>query len=187
MNRIAVALLLSACGSYSAEPEPARAASAAVQTGTLRHWPETTEHLSMNVDVDPPSTILGPASPSGLVTFWSIASTSGGGSAFFYSDTFRPAHETRLAHVTSVEHVTDIHDASAFDYSRASVGPVRPGQVVLIHHLPSTRYLALVIDAIEPTDPAKAGAGPYAYANMSWYLTAPGSADFSGAVLTGSR
>jgi hypothetical protein len=68
-----------------------------------------------------------------------------------------------------------------FDYSPVSVGPVPVGAIVLVHHLPTGRYLALVLDAIEPVDPRSAGAGPYGYADVTWYLGEDGAVDFSAA------
>lgn len=180
---LAGALLTSACSAETTAPAPAttHAAASPVQRGQLRAWPETTTYL--NVDLLDPNVAaveLGPGRPEGLSAFWSIASTYGAGSAFFYSDLFRQARETRVAHAATVRRVQDIRDAAAFDYSLTSVGPVPAGGVVLVHHLPTARYLAIVVDAIEPVaDPRLAGAGPFAFANVTWYLTAAGSADFS--------
>jgi hypothetical protein len=152
-----------------------------VETGTLDRWPEATEHLTLDFATEPAVASLGQARPSGLDAFWSIASTSGAGSGFFYADFFRTPSETRVAQAKAVARVADIRDASAFDYSQRSVGPVAPGDVVLVHHLPSDRYLAIVIDAIHPADARTAGAGPYAFADVRWYLSAAGSPDFSAA------
>jgi hypothetical protein len=179
------AIVLCSCGSRSRSDDTNDVGEASrggtVETGTVRRWPEAIAHLSMDVDAHPPAVAVGPPAPSGLVAFWSIASTSGEGSGFFYSDTFRAVTETRVAHVTSTRRVADIRDAGAFDYSHAVVGPIPRGEIVLVHHVPSARYLAIVLDRVEPTDPRDAGTGPYAYADVTWYLTEPGSADFSAA------
>jgi hypothetical protein len=149
------------------------------QQGTIRQWPEATAYLLVDVDRQPATVELGPPRATGLDAFWSIASTEGGGSGFFYSDAVHGADETRVAYAANVRSIRDIRDASRFDYSAASVGPVPVGAVVLVHHLPSDRYLALVLDVVEATDARTAGAGPYAYADVTWYLGAPGVADFS--------
>jgi hypothetical protein len=177
-----LALVSSACsgGAHDEATSPAPSVAKRVEHGSVRRWPEATTFLSVDVDVVPPSTLFGPAHPSGLVAFWSIATTAEGGSGFFYADTFRATPETELALASGVRRVGEIHDAAAFDYAHASIGPVRPGEIVLIHHRPSARYLALVLDAIEPAE-VTAGPGPYAYADVTWYLTAAGDADFSGA------
>jgi hypothetical protein len=151
------------------------------QEGTLRRWPEATQYLLVDLDHEPATVELGPPRPSGLDAFWSIASTANGGSGFFYSDAVHGSGETRVAYAAGVARVSDIRDASRYDFSHASVGPVPVGAVVLVHHLPSDRYLALVLDVVEPTDARTAGPGPYAYADVTWYLTAKGEADFSAA------
>ena len=181
---VSAATVLSACGSGADTPSATPVSTAApVQTGKVERWPEASEHLSVDFDSEPAHAALGAARPSGLDAFWSVASTTGAGTGFFYADSFRDSNETRVAHLPSVHRVTDIHDAAAVDYSHTSVGPVAPGEVVLVHHVPSGRYLALVIDTIEraPGNAHSTGAGPYAYANMTWYLAAAGSADFSAA------
>lgn len=185
-------LALLACAGPSAEPTDIAPGVAERTTsnatpppkkGTLRHWPETTAYLLVNLEQAPATVELGPSRPTGLEAFWSIASTQPGGSGFFYSDAIHKADETRVAYAASVRRVQDIRDASTFDYSAVSVGPVPEGGIVLVHHLPSNRYLALVIDRIEPTDARTAGAGPYAYADVTWYLTEEGGgADFSAAL-----
>jgi hypothetical protein len=172
-------------GSSLVEPSSGTSSSPASaakppQKGTLRRWPEATSYLRVNLDTQPATVELGPARPSGMDAFWSIASTKGAGSGFFYSDRVRGTDETRVA-AAGVPRVQDIHDASIFDYSPASVGPVPVGGIVLVHHLPTNRYLALVLDAIEPVDPKTAGAGPYAYADVTWYLAEDGAVDFSAA------
>ena len=180
------ALLCSACAD-DAEPSTGasstRTSGAAVQTGVVEHWAESSEHLTIDLDSQPARVVLGAARPSGLDAFWSVASTAGAGTGFFYADGFRASGETQVAHLPSVHRVQDVHDAGAVDYSHAAVGPVAPGEVVLVHHIPSGRYLALVIDTIvqAPGDARTLGAGPYAFATMTWYLTAAGSADFSAA------
>jgi hypothetical protein len=156
-----------------------------VQTGQLRRWPEAQSHLSVSVDADTElaSAALGPARPSSINAFWSIASTKGAGSGFFYAE---PPRDGVLGATSQVAlarsaRVQDIRDASALDYSEASIGPVPPGGIVVVHNPATRRYLALVVDTIEPVDPRTAGAGPYAYADVTWYLAEAGSADFSSA------
>lgn len=150
------------------------------QKGALRRWPEATSYLLVNLDEQPATVALGPARLSGMDAFWSIASTRAAGSAFFYSDLVRGTGETRVAAAAGVRRVHEIRDASTFDYSAGAVGPVAVGGIVVVHHLPSDRYLAIVLDAIESVD-ARAGTGPYAYADVTWYLTESGGADFSSA------
>ena len=76
----------------------------------------------------------------------------------------------------------EIRDATRFDYSDTSVGPVPVGGIVLVEHVPTGRYLAIVVDAIEPvTTPTAGASGPFAFADVTWYLTADGTADFSAA------
>jgi hypothetical protein len=127
---------------------------------------------------------LDPTPASGLNAFWSIASTEGTGSAYFYAEHPPDAGATdtsRIVYAASATRVQDIRDASTFDYSHDSVGPVPPRGIVLVQNLASRRYLAIVIDAIAPADPHDAGAGPYAYADIRWYLTSEGSANLAAA------
>jgi hypothetical protein len=108
-----------------------------------------------------------------------VATTVGDGSGFFYAQRVTN-DDTRVAHA-AVSRVKDIRDARAFDYSQDSVGPIPRGGIVLVHHPASGRYLALVLDAIRPATLQADPIAPYAYADVTWYLTAPGSADFSAA------
>jgi hypothetical protein len=176
----------SACAAPAAAdgaPPAANAAATSAATlasGKVRRWPEATAHLLVRFDESGPRVELGRSEPSGLDAFWSIASTADGGSGYFYADVFRARGETRVAHATA-RRVSEIRDAAALDWTTESVGPVPASGIVVMQHTPSRRYLALVLDAIEPTDPRTAGAGPYAYADVTWYLTREGSADFSGA------
>ncbi|AKU96181.1 hypothetical protein AKJ09_02845 [Labilithrix luteola] len=180
----AFALVLSgsACGSAtndenSTGPRSPDASSARVAHGTIQQWPEATAYL--DVDPDPSGVIveIGPARPGGLDALWSIATTNPA-SGYFYSDAVRGTSETRVAFASTFSRVSDIRDASKLAFTRASVGPVPVGGIVVIEHAASHRYLAIVLDAIQPTDPRTAGAGPYAYADVTWYLTDEGSADF---------
>lgn len=178
------ALLLYGCGDRASDAPASTLASTAarpVLTGRVERWPEATAHLLVSIDGARASADVVASPGLGLVAFWSIASTSGAGSGFFYSDAHLGRSETRVAYAAGVARVQDIRDASRFDGSQPSVGPVAPPGIVLVHHLPSDRWLALVVDAIVALDPRDAGAGPYAYADVTWYLTEPGSADFSAA------
>lgn len=182
------AVALGACGGghdvdSTAAPGSAITARSArpVLSGRVERWPEATRHLNVTLEGDRASVTLGEATASGLTAFWSIASTAGDGSGFFYSDAIQGRSETRVAHAAGIRRVQEITDASAFDYSRSTVGPVEPHGIVLVHHVPTDRYLAIAIDALVPLDPRTAGAGPYAYADVTWYLTEPGSASFSAA------
>ena len=179
---LAIAALVSSCTS-SAEPEGFASASTTelppIAVGHVRGWPEATRHL--RVELGEHATVeIGEPRPTGLDVFWSIASTNPG-AGFFYSDAIRGTSETRVAHAVSARRVSDIRDASALDFTRDSVGPVPVGGIVVIAHEPSGRHLAIVVDAVEPTDPRTAGAGPYAHADVTWYLTPPGVTDFGGA------
>jgi hypothetical protein len=145
-----------------------------VESGSLARWPEATAHLS--VDVDAARVALEPKTPAGMSAFWSIASTKDGGSGYFYA-----VGASRVAWASSASRVQDIRDASALDFGADTVGPVPPGGIVVVQYLPSRRYFAIVIDTIERTDPLTAGGGPFAYANVRWYLTSDGSASFAAA------
>lgn len=151
-----------------------------IATGIVRHWPEATKHLRFEVGLHGTTAEVGDSRPAGLDAFWSIAGTHPG-SGFFYADSIRGTRETRVAHATGAQRVTDIHDAGTLDFTRESVGPVPVGGIVVVEHQPTRRYLAIVVDGIEATDPRAAGAGPYAYADVTWYLTDPDQADFSSA------
>jgi hypothetical protein len=179
---LVAALATVSCGhgssSTSTPPEPPSDAPPP-QKGTLLRWPEGVQYLLVDLSHDPATVELGLPRPSGLDALWSIASTENGGSGFFYSDAVHGAAETRVAYAADVRSVSEIRDASRYDFSSTTVGPVPVGAVVLVHHLPSDRYLALVLDVVQPTDARTAGVGPYAYANVTWYLTAKGEADFS--------
>jgi hypothetical protein len=182
MVAVLTSMLLYGCADEApSSPASPRVSGPPVQSGKLLHWPEATTYLNVNFAGQPPTVELGAARPSGLGAFWSVASTRGAGSGFFYGNTRESDNDTSVAVATSAGRVAEIHDASAFDYSRGAVGPLGPGGIVLFRHAPSGRYLALVIDAIEPADPHGAGAGPYAFAYVTWYLTADQSADFSNA------
>jgi hypothetical protein len=192
MHRFTIAaFFLCACHSGHDEPTAGSGANPAapVETGTIARWPEATSHLdvvmdsasgSARVNVDPTA-----APGAALTAFWSIASTSSnGGSAFFYA--VHPpdgvdSGASRIVYAAGATSVQGIHDASSFDYSHDSVGPVPVGGIVLVQNLASRRYLAIVIDAIEPADPRTAGAGPYAFADIRWYLTSEDSPSFAAA------
>lgn len=148
----------------------------------VTRWGEATTHLQLELTDDGTARVsLGLSRREGLETFWSIATTKDGtGTGFFYADVHREKKECRVARAR-VAHVAELRDARRLDFTTESVGPVSVGEVVVVEHAPTRRYLALVLDAIEPTDPRTAGAGPYAYASLRWYLTSEGSADFSAA------
>jgi hypothetical protein len=152
----------------------------ALAGGMLHGWPEATAHLRVEIADDGVTVDVGAARPIGLDAFWSIASTRPA-AGFFYADAVREKTETRIAHALGVTRVSDIRDAAALSFTRGSVGPVPVGGIVLVEHAPSRRYLAIVVEAIRPTDPTTAGAGPYAHADVTWYLSAEGSGDFGGA------
>jgi hypothetical protein len=158
----------------------ATAEIASVSSGILHGWPEATAHLRVDVEGDRVSVDLGSARPTGLDAFWSIASTRPA-SAFFYADAVRGTDETRVAYADKIADVSQLRDAATLDFTRSSVGPVPIGGVVVLEHQRLGRYLAIVVDAIAPTDPRTAGAGPYAHADVRWYLTAEGSSDFGAA------
>lgn len=179
-----LAFTLLGCGSAdddasSAEVPGNEVTSVRVAHGTIHQWPEATEYLDVDLSTTDVTVEIGPARPSGLDALWSIATTNPG-SGFFYSDAVRGGSETRVAHAYTFSRVTDIHDATKLSFTRDSVGPVPLGGIVVVEHAASHRYLAIVLDAITPVDPRTAGAGPYAYADVTWYLTDEGSADFGG-------
>lgn len=181
-SKLILAFVLAGCASVADPPTSAsRAATAAmpVQSGRVERWPEATAHLVVTVDGERASVAVGAEPASGLAAFWSIASTGGGGSGYFYSDAVQGRSDTQVAFASGVARVQDIRDASTLDWSHPSVGPVERGGVVLLHHVPTDRYLALVLDAITPLDPRTAGAGPYAVADVRWYLSEPGTSDFA--------
>ena len=149
-----------------------------VATGKVLRWPEATGHLRFDVAAGAVTAEVGEARPAGLDAFWSVATTDPG-SGFFYADSIRGTSETRVAYARDVAAVQELRDASVLDFTRESVGPVPVGGIVVVEHEPTRRYLAIVVDAIEPTDPQTAGAGPYALADVTWYLTPVGHADFS--------
>lgn len=157
---------------------PATSSGSTIHTGKVRRWPEATQYLRFETSGGPPTVDMGAPRTSGLDAFWSIASTNPG-AGFFYADSIRGTEETRVAYPEGVAHVSEIRDASTLELVRDGVGPVPVGGIVVIEHAPSRRYLAIVVDAIEKAgDPLEAGAGPYAYADVTWYLTAPGQSDF---------
>lgn len=173
-------VLVASCGSGD---QPIAVTSATVApslaTGQVRGWPEATRHLRVELGEEI-TAVVGDPRPTGLDVFWSIASTRPG-AGFFYSDSVRGTSETRVAYVSSARRVSDIRDATRLELGRESVGPVPVGGIVVIEHTPTGRYLAIVVDGIVPTDPWTAGAGPYARADVTWYLTEPGASDFSSA------
>jgi hypothetical protein len=156
-------------------------------SGRLSYWPEATTHLRVSLDGDAPRVELDAGPTRGFTAFWSVASTRDGGSGFFYSDAVGGGSETVVSVAKDVRDVAAIHDATVFPTTRAPVGPVMPGQIVLVHHLPTDRYLALVLEKVTPLDPHEAGAGPYAYAEVTWYLGEPGAVDFGASSLTEPR
>jgi hypothetical protein len=182
------ALVLCSCqsGSEGSGSFAGSSVAAPVQTGKVLHWPEATSHLHVEADPDAGSARvdLDPTPAPGLSAFWSIASTEGSGSAYFYAEhppDAGAADTSRIVYAAGATRVEEIRDASSFDYSHDSVGPVPVGGIVVVQHLESRRYLAIVIDAIAPVDPRTAGAGPYAYADIRWYLTSEGSANLAAA------
>lgn len=171
-------VLVAGCGSGEEATALASATVApSLATGHVRGWPEATRHLRVELGEEVTADVGDPR-PAGLDVFWSIASTHPG-AGFFYSDSVRGTSETRVAHVVSATRVSDIHDATRLEFTRDSVGPVPVGGIVVIEHAPTRRYLAIVIEGIVPTDPWTAGAGPYARADVTWYLTEPGASDFT--------
>lgn len=174
--------LVVSCASSSepvegADPSPEATIESTIATGKIRRWPEATEHLRFEVNASSITAEMGAPRRAGLDAFWSIATTSPS-TGFFYSDVIRGTNEMRVAHAKGVRRVEDIRDASALEFTRESVGPIAVGEIVVIEHEPTRRYLAIVVDAIEPTDPRTAGAGPYAYADVTWFLTPPGKTTF---------
>jgi hypothetical protein len=149
-----------------------------IATGQIRGWPEATQYLRFDVTAEAVVAEIGTARSQGLDVFWSIATTYPS-TGFFYGDSVRGTDETRVAHAVGARRVQDIRDASTLEFTQDSIGPVAVGEIVVIEHVPTQRFLALVIDAIEPTDPWTAGAGPYALADVTWYLSPSGERDFS--------
>jgi hypothetical protein len=182
MLLVVATALVPGCGSR-AEPDAVTSVttveSPTIITGHVRGWPEATQHLRVELN-EHVTAEIGDPRPAGLDVFWSIASTHPG-AGFFYSDTIRGTGETRVAHAVSARRVSDIRDASLLEFTRTSVGPIPVGGIVVVAHAPSGRYLAIAVDGITPTDPRTAGAGPYAHADVTWYLTPPGVTDFSAA------
>ena len=173
------ALLVSSCGGDAKPDETPKTIGPPVQTGRLDRWPEATKHLSVAFDASGTATVgLVAGLPEGLGAFWSIATTKGAGSGFFYSAPL--SGDSKVAHA-SVSRVQDIVDATKLDWSHESVGPIPAGDIVVMHHPTTGRYMALVIDAIDAVDPRTTSVSPWAYANVTWYLAAEGSADFSAA------
>lgn len=170
------------CGGSAFTSETKAADLSPVQSGHVDGWPEATKHLRVIEDAagGDASVDLIEGRPPGLGAFWSIASTKGTGTGWFYGDTTTDG-VTRIARA-NVARVQDVTDASALDWSSESVvGPIPAGGIVVVHHPASGRYLALVLDAIDPVDPRTTSASPWAYANVTWYLAASGSASFAAA------
>jgi hypothetical protein len=137
--------------------------------GRIEGWLESYEYLSLEQDVPVLSKTSIPV--SGLVTFWSIASVDSQ-RGYFYGDNY----ETLVAHATDVGHVSAITDASAYVYEDWSVGPMGLGEIAIVAHPSTARYLAFRFDDIYPPDDPNS---PYeAYADVTWYLSIGG--DFSG-------
>src|SRR5256885_1949557 len=120
-----------------------------VESGELARWPEATAHLS--VDFDAARVALEPKTPPGMSAFWSVASTAGAGSGFFYA-----VGESRVAWAPSASRVQDIRDGSALDFGADTVGPVPPGGIIAVQYLPRRRYFASVVDSIARNDPLPA-------------------------------
>lgn len=148
-------------------------------SGTLRGWPEATEHLTVRFDASGPTVELGAATREGLDAFWSIATTKSPRSGFFYADVFRARGEVRVAYAAHARSIADLTDFRALAFSSGPVGPVPEGGVVVLEHAATQRHLAIVLDAIEPTDPRTAGAGPYGFADVTWYLSVEGATGFA--------
>jgi hypothetical protein len=173
------ALLVSSCGTATSTNETPKTNGPPVQSGKLDRWPEATKHLSVAVDASGTATVgLVDGRPEGLGAFWSLATTKGAGSGFFYSAPLSGDSEVARA---SVSRVQEIVDATQLDWSHESIGPIPEGDIVVMRHPATGRYMALVIDAIDAVDPRTTSASPWAYANVTWYLAAEGSADFSAA------
>jgi hypothetical protein len=180
VRRLFFAVALVACSADHDTPDEELAASSTgkpLRVGRVERWPEAKAYLVLHVDGDAVSADLGPVPGAGITAFWSIATTAGKGSAFFYA----PSPDMRVAVASGITRVKDITDAAALDDALPTVGPVDAGGVVVFHHVPSGRRLAITLDSIIPLDPRNAGAGPDALADVTWYLTEPGSADFSAA------
>ena len=173
------ALVVSSCGGEQTSNDTPKTIGPPVQTGRLERWPEATKHLGVAFDASGTATVgLVDGRPEGLGAFWSIASTKGAGTGFFYSAPL--SGDSEVAHA-NVSRVQDNVDATRLDWSHDAIGPIPAGDIVVMHHPATGRYLALVIDAIDAVDPRTTSASPWAYANVTWYLAAEGSADFSAA------
>ena len=137
--------------------------------GRIEGWMESYEYLWLEQDVPVLSSTSIPA--GGLVTFWSIAGVESQ-TGYFYGNNY----ETFVVHATDAGHVSAITDASAYIYEDWSVGPVELGEIVVVAHPSTDRYLAFRFDDIYPSDDPD---GPYwADADVTWYLSIGG--DFSG-------
>jgi hypothetical protein len=78
-----------------------------------------------------------------LSLWWSIAElgTDGrGGALWFYAGN----GATEVAHVAASSPAA-IGDASALSYASWSIGPVEVGEIAVYHHLPTDRYLAVLV------------------------------------------
>lgn len=177
-----------ACSAPSEAPPSSELAGAELPLhGAVSGWAEASEHLRIALSDGAAVASVGPAAPSGLDAYWSIASVGSPdgppvtATAFFYGDWVRGTHETRVAWT---EDPMKLADVRALAFSEQSAGPVPEGSVVLIEHRPSGRYLALSIDHITPTGRA---APPLAEASVRWWLGAPHQHDFRLVLQSGSN
>src|SRR4051794_19785226 len=86
---VGVSVGLLGCGGDASNGDPANVqlrSARPLQKGTVAHWPEAPSYLLVDLDANPATVELGAPRPSGMDAFWSVAGTTAGGSAFFYSD-----------------------------------------------------------------------------------------------------
>jgi hypothetical protein len=110
-----------------------------------------------------------PMRQNDLALWWSIASLevdAEGGELYFYA----------LSSDTVLAEAHGETDASRLMYVDDAVGPIPVGEVVVWHHLPSNRYLALRVEALYGTDSTRHA--QCAATDASWIFAEPGTSKF---------
>ena len=128
-------------------------------TGSISGWPESGAIFLFDQQV---------SVFSGIEAWWSI-NTLNPDRGWFYGYNA----STFVAHVTGITAVDEITDASTYNYTDWSVGPVDEGDIVLFHSTTTGYYAAFRVDDIY------GDAALNTFANITWYFQSDGTADFS--------
>jgi hypothetical protein len=153
-------------------------------SGFVEGWLESTPVVAFEGELPH----FDPMEKEGILCLWWSINTVGPNAeskVYFYGTN----DATSVAVAEDVEHLQEITDASSLVYDDWSTHSITIGTIVVFHHEPTDRYLALRLDDVysgEAGDP-EAREGMCAAINASWAFAPVGSADFSSVELPDDR